>query len=67
MKLKKWVQVVLLIIATIGILLIIVDPEENLMQMLVGYTLLITATATISEYGTLFDYIKYQIEKFITK
>jgi hypothetical protein len=66
MKLKKWVQAVLLIIAIVGIKLI-VNPEENLMQMVVGYTLLITATATISEYGTLFDYIKHQIEKFITK
>jgi hypothetical protein len=66
MKLKKWVQAVLLIIAIVGIKLI-VNPEENLMQMVVGYTLLITATATISEYGTLFDYMKCQIEKFITK
>jgi hypothetical protein len=66
MKLKKWVQAVLLIIAIVGIKLI-VNPEENLMQMVVGYTLLITATATISEYGTLFDYMKHQIEKFITK
>jgi hypothetical protein len=66
MKLKKWVQAVLLIIAIVGIKLI-VNPEENLMQMVVGYTLLIITTATISEYGTLFDYIKYQIEKFITK
>jgi hypothetical protein len=66
MKLKKWVQAVLLIIAILGIKLI-VNPEENLMQMVVGYTLLITATATISEYGTLFDYMKHQIEKFITK
>ena len=46
---------------------LIVNPDENLMQMVVGYTLLITATATISEYGTLFDYMKHQIEKFITK
>jgi uncharacterized membrane protein YkgB len=66
MKLKKWVQAVLLIIAIVGIKLI-VNPEENLMQMVVGYTLLITSIGTISEYGTLFDYMKCQIEKFITK
>ena len=65
-KLNKWVQVILIIIAMVGVKLI-VNPDENLMQMVVGYTLLITATATISEYGTLFDYMKHQIEKFITK
>lgn len=67
MKLKKWVQAVLLIIATIGILLIIVDPEEHAIRVLTGYILLIVSIGTISEYGTLFDYMKYQIEKFITK
>lgn len=66
MKLKKWVQATLIIIAMIGIKLI-VNPDDNLMQMVVGYTLLITTTATISEYGTLFDYMEHQIEKFITK
>lgn len=67
MKLKKWVQAVLLIIATIGIILITMNPEESALRILTGYTMLIVSLGTISEYGTLFDYLNSKIEKFINK
>lgn len=67
MKLKKWVQVVLLIQGVIGFILMTFNPEISVVPFIVGFILFLLSGSILSEYGTLVDDIETKISKLMYK
>lgn len=54
MKLKKWVEIVLIIIALISGIAIMYNVELSVIPLLIGLPIHLLAVEIISEYGTIF-------------
>lgn len=67
MKLKKWVQVILLIQGVIGFVLMTFNPEISVVPFIVGFILFLLSGSILSEYGTLVDDIETKISKLMYK
>lgn len=67
MKLKMWVQVVLLIQSIIGFILMTVNPDISLIPFIVGFILFLVSNSVLSEYGTLYDILIDKIRTFVSK
>lgn len=67
MKLKKWVQVILLIQGVIGFILMTFNPEISVVPFIVGFILFLLSGSILSEYGTLVDDIEAKISKLMYK
>ena len=67
MKLKKWVQVILLIQAVIGFMLMTFNPEISVIPFIVGFILFLLSGSILSEYGTIIDDIETKINKLMYK
>lgn len=67
MKLKKWVQVILLIQGVIGFVLMTFNPEISVVPFIVGFILFLLSGSILSEYGTLIDDIETKISKLMYK
>ena len=67
MKLKKWVQAILLIQGVIGFILMTFNPEISVVPFIVGFILFLLSGSILSEYGTLVDDIETKISKLMYK
>ena len=67
MKLKKWVQAILLIQGVIGFILMTFNPEISVVPFIVGFILFLLSGSILSEYGTLIDDIETKISKLMYK
>lgn len=67
MKLKKWVQVILLIQGVIGFVLMTFNPEISLTPFIVGFILFLLSGSVLSEYGTIVDDLISKLDKLMSK
>lgn len=66
MKLKKWVQVILLIMSGVGFIAFM-NIEANALLGLIGFITFITLIMVVNDYGTIFNEIEYKLEQIICK
>ena len=67
MKLKMWVQVVLVIISIISIIMMMYDIEISMTPLIVGTIMLVISTYLLCEYGTLQNILKVKLEQLLHK
>lgn len=67
MKLKMWVQVVLVIISIISIMMMMYDIEISMTPLIVGTIMLVISTYLLCEYGTLQNILKVKLEQLLHK
>lgn len=66
MKLKKWVQVILLIISGVGFIAFM-NIEANALLSLIGFITFLTLIMIVNDYGTIFNEIEHKLEQIICK
>ena len=66
MKLKKWVQVILLIMSGVGFIAFM-NIEANSLLGLIGFITFLTLIMVVNDYGTIFNGIEYKLEQIICK
>ena len=67
MKLKLWVQVVLIIISIISGIMIMYNVEISMMPFIISSIIFYLSTSILCEYGTLFDKLKVKLEEFMSR
>ena len=67
MKLKMWVQVILLIVSLISGMMMMYDIELSIVPFIIGSVIFYASISILCEYGTLLDDLKVKLEEFISK
>lgn len=67
MKLKKWVQGILIIVSLIAGMMMTYNIEISIMPLITGSIIFYLSTSILCEYGTLFDKMKVKLEEFMSR
>ena len=67
MKLKLWVEVLLIFISIASSILITFDVEISMMPFIIGTFILTSCVAILVEYGRLFQVLKVKLDQFLSK
>lgn len=67
MKLKLWVEVLLILIAVASSILITFDIEISMIPFILGTIILTSCVAILVEYGRLFNILKVKLDYLLSK
>lgn len=67
MKLKVWVEALLIIIAIASGILMMYDVEISMIPFIVGGIIFISTCSILCEYGRLFQYLTGKLEQLLHK
>ena len=65
MKLKRWVQYLLLVIASLSLCkMLLTDLEQNMLPSIVYGTIFVALVGIVCDYGTIFQDLEYKLKRF---
>ena len=67
MKLKLWVQIILLIVSLIAGMMMTYNIEISMVPFIIGSVIFCLSISILCEYGTLFDKLKVKLEHLCSK
>lgn len=67
LRFKKWVEVVLMIIALVSGMAMMYNVEISIIPFLIGSPIFYVSIGLLSEYGTIFDDLENKIKRLMYK